>query len=72
MAKEHTYPKTQNSEMGKVARPVIGDVKKQQTPAGPHLKQGQGTPYEQMKLGKGFLLQDPRGGHTQKGNIDKE
>ena len=70
MAKEHTYPKTKTTEMTKIGTKVLGDTKKQSTNSGPHLKEGQGTKFQQAKLGQGFLIQDPRPGHTQKGNVE--
>lgn len=70
MAKEHKYPKTQSSEMNKVENNVMGSTKKQTTDAGPHLKEGQGTKFQQTTLGQGFLVQNPRPGHAQKGNVE--
>lgn len=68
--KEHTYPKTQNTDMKKAPNTVLGDTQKQNSYNGPHLTQGKGNMYNQAKLGSGFLAQDPRTGHTQKGNME--
>ena len=70
--KEHTYPKTKSTEMSKANNNVLGDSKKQTTDAGPHLKQGKGNPFQQAKLGKGFLTQESRPGHKQKKNIESD
>jgi hypothetical protein len=68
--KEHNYPKDTNPEMRKVQLSAVGDTKKQTTDSGPHLKQGEGTKYNQAKLGQGFLTQNPRPGHSQKHNLE--
>ena len=68
--KEHKYPKIQSTDMKKVQTNVLGGSKKATTESGPHLKQGKGTPYNQAKITSGFLAQNPRPGHKQKGNLE--
>lgn len=70
--KEHTYPKTKSTEMSKVNNNALGVTKSQTTPAGPHLKQGKGTVFQQAKLGKGFLAANSRPGHKQQKNIESD
>ena len=70
--KEHTYPKTKSTEMKKAASSVLGDSKKATSTNGPHLKQGNGTAFQQAKITSGFLAQNPRPGHQQKINIDDQ
>jgi len=60
-----------STEMRQINKNVLGGTNKRATLDGPHLKQGQGTSFEQAKLTKGFLLQNPRPGHSQKANIQQ-
>lgn len=68
---EHNYPKNDSPDMRKITNPVINNAKSNNTEAGPHLKQGQGTKYNQAVISKGFMLQDARPGHRQQLNLDK-
>lgn len=65
----HKYPKTQSTDMKKADRDVMGGVKKT-TYAGPALKQGRGTVYNQAKITSGFLAAESRPGHKQKKNME--
>ena len=63
--------KKDETGMNKVDKGVMGDdVSKKTTLDGSHLRQGEGTQYNQMAIGKSFLAHDPRAGHEQKRNID--
>lgn len=62
MAKDYPQPKA-------VTNSTLGDVKQATTEKGPHLLQGKGTKYNQMKIGSGCLVHDARPGHKQKSNL---
>ena len=72
MAEENAYPKDKNSNMKAVDSKALGKVTKETTEAGPYLKQGKGTQYNQATLGKGFLVHNPHPGHKQEKNIESE
>lgn len=62
--------KNDDAGMKKVDKDVMGDVSQKSSLDGSHLRQGEGTQYNQMAIGKSFLAHDPRAGHEQKRNID--
>ncbi len=68
--KEHTYPKTQSTEMKRLKPEIMSPATKKTTPAGAHLKQEKGTPYNQAKITSGFLTQESRPGHKQTKNVE--
>ena len=69
MPKYPEYPKTKSIAMKQVKPEVFGKPKQETTAKGPHLLQGKGNPYFQMKVGGGFIVQDTRPGHTQAANM---
>ena len=68
----HKYPQTKTSTLKPVKSDAFGPSKKAVSENGPHLMTGKGTQFNVAKITKGFLAQDPRPGHTQKLNLDKQ
>jgi len=68
----HKYPQGKSIAPKSVDKNIFGPSKKATTENGPHLMTGKGTPYNIAKITNKFLAQDPRPGHTQKQNLDKQ